>query len=59
MSKPLSPFAVMALLTSLSATSVLAVPNDAEDVRNVVVGFAIAWNYHDMDVFGCLHLECM
>lgn len=57
MSKPLSPFAVMALLTSLSATSVLAVPNDAEDVRNVVAGFAIAWNHHDMDALGRLHLE--
>lgn len=54
MSKPLSLFAVMVLLTSLSATSVLAVPNDAEDVRNVVAGFATAWNHHDMDALGKL-----
>jgi len=47
----------MALLTSLSATSVLAVPNDAEVVRNGVAGFAIAWNHHDMDALGRLDME--
>ena len=54
MSRPLRLLAVVALLASLPATCVLAVPNDAEDVRNVVSQFATAWNHHDMDAFGKL-----
>ena len=46
--------AALALLTSLWPTCVLAAPNDEEDVRNVVAGFATAWNHHDMDAFGKL-----
>jgi uncharacterized protein (TIGR02246 family) len=54
MSKPLRLLAVLVLMTSLLATCVLAAPNDAEDVRNVVARFATAWNHHDMDAFGKL-----
>jgi ketosteroid isomerase-like protein len=42
------------LVTSLWATCVLAAPNDVQDVRNVVSGFATAWNHHDMGAFGKL-----
>jgi uncharacterized protein (TIGR02246 family) len=54
MTKPFTLFAVMALLNFLLATCVLAAPNDAEDVRNLVASFATAWNHHDMDAFGKL-----
>ena len=54
MSQPWSVFAILALMTSLSATSLVAAPNDEEDVRKFVSGFATAWNQHDMDAFGKL-----
>lgn len=44
----------VALVASMCATRVFARPNDAEDVRNLVSGFATAWNDHDMDAFGKL-----
>jgi Domain of unknown function (DUF4440) len=52
-SQPLNLLALMAL-TSLSATSVLAAPNDEQDVRKFVSGFVTAWNQHDMEAFGNL-----
>jgi ketosteroid isomerase-like protein len=54
MSQPLSLVAFVAILTSLSAASVLAAPNDAEGVRKLVAGFTTAWNHHDMEAFGKL-----
>lgn len=48
------PLAVVALLASFSATCVLAAPNEANDVRRVVEGFASDWNHHDMNAFGKL-----
>lgn len=46
--------AAVAVLSFLLANRVLAVSNDAEDVRNVVAGFAATWNRHDLDAFGKL-----
>ena len=54
MSQPWRLFALLALITSLVATSLVAAPNDEEDVRKFVSGFATAWNQHDMDAFGKL-----
>ncbi|MGH9430699.1 MAG: SgcJ/EcaC family oxidoreductase [Terriglobia bacterium] len=54
MRKPFSSFATLALMICLFGASVLAAPNEAEDVRKVVAGFATAWNRHDMDAFGKL-----
>ena len=54
MSQGLSLPAFMALLTFLSAAIARAVPSDPGDVRNVIDGFATAWNHHDMDAFGKL-----
>src|SRR5271156_6740297 len=47
-------FAAVVVLTSLLANCVLAAQNDADDVRNVVAGFATTWNRHDLDAFGKL-----
>lgn len=47
-------FAVVTVLSTLLANCVIAAPNEAEDVRNVVAGFATSWNRHDMDAFGKL-----
>jgi hypothetical protein len=46
--------AAVTVLTSLFAARLLAEQNDAEDVRNLVTGFATAWNHHDLDAFGKL-----
>jgi hypothetical protein len=46
--------AAVAVFTSLFAARLLAEQNDVEDVRNVVTGFATAWNHHDLDAFGKL-----
>jgi hypothetical protein len=46
--------AAVAVWNFLLADCVLAAPNDAKDVRNVVAGFATAWNHHDLDAFGKL-----
>jgi ketosteroid isomerase-like protein len=46
--------AAVAMVGSLRATCVVAAPNDAEDVRNVVASFATTWNRHDLDAFGKL-----
>jgi ketosteroid isomerase-like protein len=47
--------AAVAVLNCLFANCVLAAgSNDAEDVRNVVAGFATTWNRHDLDAFGKL-----
>jgi ketosteroid isomerase-like protein len=43
---------VLAALTF--AACVYAAPNDEEDVRGVVSGFAETWNHHDMEAFGKL-----
>ena len=53
MRKPLKLVALVALLASFS-TCVLAAPNETDDVRKMVEGFATAWNHHDMDAFGKL-----
>lgn len=47
-------FAIVAATVFLWTPVVLAVSNDADDVRNSVAGFATAWNHHDMDAFGKL-----
>jgi hypothetical protein len=47
----------VAVLTSLLANCVLATQNDAEDVRDVVAGFATSWNRHDLDAFGKLFAQ--
>lgn len=52
MTRILSPLAISVLM--IAATHVLAAPNDAQDVKNVVLGFATAWNHHDMVAFGKL-----
>jgi uncharacterized protein (TIGR02246 family) len=44
----------LALLALPFAASVSAAPNDEQDVRQVVNGFADAWNHHDMEAFGKL-----
>jgi ketosteroid isomerase-like protein len=46
--------AVVGVLTSLLANSLLAAENGAQDVRNVVARFATTWNRHDLDAFGKL-----
>jgi ketosteroid isomerase-like protein len=46
--------ATAAVLTSLWANNIPAAQNDAEDVRNVLAGFATTWNRHDLDAFGKL-----
>lgn len=52
-----SLFAMVALLAFLYTSIALAAKNDAEDVRNVVAGFATDWNHHDMDAFGKLFAQ--
>lgn len=52
MSKILSLLAISVLM--IAATHVLAAPNDAQDVKNLVLAFATAWNHHDMVAFGKL-----
>ncbi|MGB9119403.1 MAG: SgcJ/EcaC family oxidoreductase [Candidatus Angelobacter sp.] len=54
MRKLLHLVGVVTLLASLSATCILAAPNDTDDVRKAVEGFTTAWNHHDMDAFGKL-----
>lgn len=54
MKNTLRSFAALAVTISLFGASVLAAPNDANDVRNTVMGFSTAWNHHDMVAFGKL-----
>lgn len=54
MNKSLTLPAVAVLVPSFFAICALAVPPDEAGVRNVVAGFATAWNNHDMDSFGKL-----
>lgn len=54
MNKALTLFALVVLLPLFPATCALAAPTDEASVRNVVAGFATAWNNHDMDTFGKL-----
>jgi len=54
MNRPLCLLAVLSLMSSLLATCALAEPNESEDVRKAVAGFATTWNAHDMDAFGKL-----
>jgi uncharacterized protein (TIGR02246 family) len=49
--------AAVVMMSSLRTTCVLAAPNDAADVRNVVASFATTWNRHDMDAFGKLFAQ--
>ncbi len=53
MRKPLMLVSAVALLACFS-TCLLAAPNDTDDVRKTVEGFATDWNHHDMDAFGKL-----
>ena len=46
--------AAVTVLNFLLVNCVLATPNDARDVRNIVAEFAITWNHHDLDAFGKL-----
>jgi ketosteroid isomerase-like protein len=34
------------------ATPILVAANNADEVRNAVMGFATDWNHHDMEAFG-------
>jgi ketosteroid isomerase-like protein len=52
--KFLTVLAAVAVLTCLLDNRVLAAPNDADNVRKVVAGFATSWNRHDMDACGKL-----
>jgi ketosteroid isomerase-like protein len=52
--KLLTVFAAVAVWNFLLTDGVLAAPNDAQDVRVVVAGFATTWNHHDLDAFGKL-----
>lgn len=54
MNKALALFAVVVLVPFFPATRALAAPRDEASVRDVVAGFATAWNSHDMDSFGKL-----
>ena len=54
MNKTFTLLAVAVLLLFFSGTRSLAAPTDEVGVRNVVSGFATAWNNHDMDSFGKL-----
>lgn len=54
MTNTLRCFAALGVAISFFAASILAAPNDAEDVRRTVTGFATAWNHHDMVAFGNL-----
>lgn len=54
MNKALTLLAVVVLLSFFPATGALAASADEARVRNVVTGFATAWNNHDMDSFGKL-----
>ena len=46
--------AVIALMIPMLTTSIMAAPNETENVRSVVARFVTAWNHHDMDAFGKL-----
>jgi ketosteroid isomerase-like protein len=46
--------AAVAVLTTLLANCILAAPNDAKELHDVVAGFATTWNHHDLDAFGKL-----
>ena len=54
MSKTLTLLVVAVLLPFFRPICALAAPTDEASVRNVVAGFATAWNNHDMDSFGKL-----
>jgi ketosteroid isomerase-like protein len=54
MRKTLRRYAALAVTISFFGASVLAAPNDVEDVRRTVMGFSTAWNHHDMLAFGKL-----
>lgn len=54
MNRPLCLLAALSLMPSLVATCAFAKPNDVDDVRNAVAGFATSWNAHDMGAFGKL-----
>lgn len=54
MNKAWMLLAVAVLLSFSATTCALAAPTDEASVRNVVAGFASAWNHHDMDAFGKL-----
>lgn len=54
MNRALALLAVSVLLPFVVVGSALAAPGDEASVRNVVAGFASAWNDHDMDSFGKL-----
>ncbi|HEV2289436.1 MAG TPA: SgcJ/EcaC family oxidoreductase [Candidatus Acidoferrales bacterium] len=47
-------FAAFALVIPMLATSIVAAPDETENVRNVVAAFATTWNRHDMEAFGKL-----
>jgi ketosteroid isomerase-like protein len=46
--------AAVAVLTTLLANCILAAPNDAKELHDVVAGFATTWNHYDLDAFGKL-----
>lgn len=54
MNKALTLLAVAVLLPLSPSACALGAPTDEASVRNVVEGFATAWNNHDMDSFGKL-----
>ena len=54
MNKTLALLALTVLLPFAVLRAALAAPGDEASVRNVVAGFASAWNNHDMESFGKL-----
>lgn len=53
-SKRLYSFLSVVLAAPLLMARVVEAPNDEEDVRKAVGGFAQSWNDHDMEAFGKL-----
>lgn len=54
MSRSFGLVAALTFMTFLFAAPVPAAPNEAQDVRNAVLGFQTTWNQHDMAGFGKL-----
>ncbi|HLW83389.1 MAG TPA: SgcJ/EcaC family oxidoreductase [Candidatus Acidoferrales bacterium] len=54
MRRPLGSLAALILMSFFFAAPIFAAANNAQEVRNAVMGFATDWNHHDMAAFGKL-----
>lgn len=54
MAKTFRLVASLALIAPLFVPWAAAAQNEAQDVRNAVLGFSTDWNHHDMEAFGKL-----